>query len=164
MKKKILFYSISVLFSCGFYSFRGTSIDPEIKKIKISYFLNVSENIKANLDRDLTNNLTDLILNQTKLIVSENDYDIKISGKITRYEIKPISISANDQANQNRVSVSVEVNFENLLNKKDNYVSNFTRYADYDSNQNLVDVEESLLSRIVEEICEDIFNKTFVNW
>ena len=76
--------------SCGFYSFNGASVDAKIKNIYIHYFQNQSENFKANLDRDLTEKLTDLILDQTNLQISNNNYEIEIIGKITEYEIFPI--------------------------------------------------------------------------
>ena len=40
----------------------------------------------------------------------------------------------------------------------------FSRYKDYNSSQNLTDIEESLVNEITNEIVEDIFNKSVVNW
>ena len=74
------------------------------------------------------------------------------------------SISSNDFANQNRLSISVNVDFKNYINEKENYNQNFTRYVDYKSDQNLEEIESELTDQILEEICIDIFNKTFVNW
>ena len=34
----------------------------------------------------------------------------------------------------------------------------------YDSAQNIIDIEDDLIDQILNEICEDIFNKTFLNW
>ena len=150
--------------SCGFYTFSGASISPEIKNIKISYFINEAENFKANLDRDITQKLTDFIIEQTDLSVNNDNYEIEINGKITSYDITPISISSNDFANQNRLSISVNIDFKNYINEKENYNQKFTRYVDYKSDQNLEEIESELTDQILEEICIDIFNKTFVNW
>ena len=150
--------------SCGFYTFSGASISPEIKNIKISYFINEAENFKANLDRDITQKLTDFIIEQTDLSVNKDNYEIEINGKITSYDITPISISSNDFANQNRLSISVNIDFKNYINEKENYNQKFTRYVDYKSDQNLEEIESELNDQIIEEICIDIFNKTFVNW
>ena len=150
--------------SCGFYTFSGASISPEIKNIKISYFINEAENFKANLDRDITQKLTDFIIEQTDLSVNNDNYEIEINGKITSYDITPISISSNDFANQNRLSISVNIDFKNYINEKENYNQKFTRYVDYKSNQNIEEIESELNDQIIEEICIDIFNKTFVNW
>ena len=150
--------------SCGFYTFSGASISPEIKNIKISYFINEAENFKANLDRDITQKLTDFIIEQTDLSVNNDNYEIEINGKITSYDITPISISSNDFANQNRLSISVNIDFKNYINEKENYNQKFTRYVDYKSDQNIEEIESELNDQIIEEICIDIFNKTFVNW
>ena len=150
--------------SCGFYTFSGASISPEIKNIKISYFINEAENFKANLDRDITQKLTDFIIEQTDLSVNNDNYEIEINGKIISYDITPISISSNDFANQNRLSISVNIDFKNYINEKENYNQKFTRYVDYKSDQNIEEIESELNDQIIEEICIDIFNKTFVNW
>ena len=150
--------------SCGFYTFSGASISPEIKNIKISYFINEAENFKANLDRDITQKLTDFIIEQTDLSVNNDNYEIEINGKIISYDITPISISSNDFANQNRLSISVNIDFKNYINEKENYNQKFTRYVDYKSDQNIEEIESELSDQIIEEICIDIFNKTFVNW
>ena len=131
---------------------------------KINYFINEAENLKANLDRDITQKLTDFIIEQTDLSVNNNNYEIEINGKIISYDISPISISSNDFANQNRLSISVNIDFKNYINEKENYNQKFTRYVDYKSDQNLEEIESELTDQILEEICIDIFNKTFVNW
>ena len=150
--------------SCGFYTFSGASISPEIKNIKINYFINEAENLKANLDRDITQKLTDFIIEQTDLSVNNDNYEIEINGKIISYDITPISISSSDFANQNRLSISVNIDFKNYINEKENYNQKFTRYVDYKSDQNIEEIESELNDQIIEEICIDIFNKTFVNW
>ena len=156
-----LLFTIS---SCGFYTFSGASISAEIKNIKIGYFINEAENFKVNLDRDITQKLTDFIIEQTDLSVNNNNYEIEINGKIISYDISPISISSNDFANQNRLSISVNIDFKNYVNEKENYNQKFTRYVDYKSDQNIEEIESELNDQIIEEICIDIFNKTFVNW
>ena len=164
MKKFLYIPLLFIISSCGFYTFSGASISPEIKNIKISYFINEAENFKANLDRDITQKLTDFIIEQTDLSVNNDNYEIEINGKITSYDITPISISSNDFANQNRLSISVNIDFKNYINEKENYNQKFTRYVDYKSDQNLEEIESELTDQILEEICIDIFNKTFVNW
>ena len=164
MKKFLYIPLLFTISSCGFYTFSGASISAEIKNIKIGYFINEAENFKVNLDRDITQKLTDFIIEQTDLSVNNNNYEIEINGKIISYDISPISISSNDFANQNRLSISVNIDFKNYINEKENYNQKFTRYVDYKSDQNLEEIESELTDQILEEICIDIFNKTFVNW
>ena len=164
MKNFLYIPLLSIINSCGFYTFSGASISAEIKNIKIGYFINEAENFKVNLDRDITQKLTDFIIEQTDLSVNNNNYEIEINGKIISYDISPISISSNDFANQNRLSISVNIDFKNYINEKENYNQKFTRYVDYKSDRKLEEIESELTDQILEEICIDIFNKTFVNW
>ncbi len=164
MKKFIYIPFLLIINSCGFYTFSGASISNEVKNIKINYFVNEAENFKANLDRDITQKLTDIIIDQTNIGINNDNYEIEINGKIISYDVSPISISSNDIANQNRLSISVNIDFKNYIYEKENYNQKFTRYVDYKSDQNLEEIENELIDQILEEICIDIFNKTFVNW
>ena len=40
----------------------------------------------------------------------------------------------------------------------------FSRYRDYESSQNFSEIEEILIEEISNELIEDIFNKSVVNW
>tara|TARA_B100000900_G_scaffold336371_1_gene298115 strand:+ start:648 stop:1142 length:495 start_codon:yes stop_codon:yes gene_type:complete len=164
LKKFIYIPFLLIINSCGFYTFSGASISNEVKNIKINYFVNEAENFKANLDRDITQKLTDIIIDQTNIGINNDNYEIEINGKIISYDVSPISISSNDIANQNRLSISVNIDFKNYIYEKENYNQKFTRYVDYKSDQNLEEIENELIDQILEEICIDIFNKTFVNW
>ena len=78
-------------------------------------------------------------------------------------EIKTISIASfPNQASLVQPSLS-QVFTEKL---KDKFVSqtNLTRYADYDSKQNLSTVENQLISEICNQLVDDIFNKAMINW
>ena len=158
------FFSICLVCSCNFYSFTGASVGTGVERIKIEYFKNDAKNYKSNIDVIITNKLTDLVLNQTNLEINKKKFEIEITGKIINYEIVPISISSDDLANLNRLRIEVLVECTNFVNKGESYKQNFTRYADYDSAQNIIDIEDDLIDQILNEICEDIFNKTFLNW
>jgi hypothetical protein len=63
-----------------------------------------------------------------------------------------------------RFSISVRVKFTNVIEPDNSYEQTFSRYADYDSNLDLSQVESKLSEEIVKMIVEDIFNQAFVNW
>ena len=85
-------------------------------------------------------------------------------GYISDYQITPISISSNDQANQNRLSIKVFVRFNNLLENDKSFEKSFNRFADFDSNIELSNIEEDLMDEIIIELVNDIFNTAVVNW
>ena len=88
----------------------------------------------------------------------------RFEGYIIEYQITPISINSNDQANQNRLSIKVFVRFNNLIENDKSFEKNFSRFADFDSNLELSNIEEDLMDEIIIELINDIFNTAVVNW
>ena len=75
-----------------------------------------------------------------------------------------MAIQSNEIAGQNRLTISVKVDFENIYDNQYNFSNTFSRYKDYESSQNLSEIEEVLIDGITNELIEDIFNKSVVNW
>ena len=74
-------------------------------------------------------------------------------------------MSAQEIATQNRLTVTVRVNFSNRKYPEDDFEGkSFSAYADYDSTNSLDAVESSLCAEIVEKLVEDIFNATVAQW
>ena len=150
--------------SCRFYSFTGASISTDVKTVTIQHFPNRAATIEPTLSQHFTEKLKDAFLGQTSLTLEPNGADLNFSGSIVKYEVKPIAIQANEQAAQNRLTIAVKVTFENIKDNSKNFDQQFSRYADYDSSQNLADIEADLIEEITTELVEDIFNKAVVNW
>lgn len=152
------------LCSCGIYSFNGASISNQTKTISIDYFKNSASTVQPILSQVMTEKLKDYFTQQTNLSIDENNGDLKFKGEITKYEIKPMAIQSNEVAGQNRLTISVKVDFENIYENEYNFSHTFSRYKDYESTQNFSEIEEFLINEISDEIVEDIFNKSVVNW
>ena len=75
-----------------------------------------------------------------------------------------MAIQANEQAAQNRLTITIRLIYTNNKDITKNFEKDFSRYSDYMSNQSLNDIEDSLIEQITSELSEDIFNKAFVNW
>ena len=164
MKKFIFTCLFLNFFSCNFYSFTGASISPEIKNFSVSYFPNKSEIINASLSTIFTEKLKEIFVRQTNLIHVSNNGDLSFQGEIIGYSIKPISISSDETARQNRLTIKILVEFINSSDDNLNFKSTFTRYKDFPSDQDFNEFEEIFLEEICDEIVEDIFNKAVVNW
>jgi len=165
MKKNIfLFFVLTTILSCGIYSFNGASISSKTKTITVNYFKNTASTIQPTLSQVLTEKLKDYFTQQTNLKIDENNGDLIFKGEITKYEIKPMAIQSNEVAGQNRLTISVKVDFENLFDSEYNFSHTFSRYRDYESSQSLSEIEEVLIDGITNELIEDIFNKSVVNW
>ena len=163
-RKLLAIVLAAFLSACGFYSFTGASISPDVKTVSVQYFPNRAATIQPTLSQVFTERLKDYFLEQTNLSLEADVGDLNFSGEIVKYEIKPIAIQANEQAAQNRLTIVVKVKFENTKDESKNFEQKFSRYADYDSSQSLANVEEDLIEQITNELAEDIFNKAVVNW
>jgi hypothetical protein len=158
-----LLLSIS-LNSCGIYSFTGASIPAEAKTVSVQYFNNKAATVQPTLSQVFTERLKDMFLEQTNLTLNENEGDLAFSGYISKYQIKPMAIKVNETAGQNRLTIAVKVIYKNSLDSENNFEQTFSRYHDYDSAENISDIENTLIEEITNELVEDVFNKAFVNW
>ena len=151
--------------SCGIYSFTGTSIQPEVTTVTINYFEYQALKVNPSLSNDLTTALQEKFLRLTKLEQVDMDGDIEISGAITGYDVKATAITANEQASQNRLTVTVKISFTNRQFPTDDFQDkSFSAYADFDATQQLDAVEASLCEEIIEQLCDNMFNATVANW
>lgn len=163
-KLKYIIACIAFISSCGIYTFTGADIHPDAKTISISYFQNQATLVQPMLSQKFTDALQDRFIQQTSLNLIQSNGDLQFEGYISDYQVKPISISSDDQANQNRLSIKIFVRFKNLIEPDKSYEQSFNRYADFDSSLSLSNVEENLIDEIIIELIEDIFNKAVVNW
>lgn len=164
MKKTLSILSLFLLSSCGFYSFTGASISPDVKTFSVKYFQNKANTINASLSNSFTEKLKDYFSTQTNLQQIDSDGDLSFEGEIISYTIKPIAIKANETARLNRLSIKIKVSFINKFDEKLSFNSSFIRYKDFPSEEDLSSVEDLYMEQICDEIVEDIFNKSVVNW
>ena len=167
MMKRILIGLVAALTvaSCGIYSFSGTSIQPDVKTITIPYVEYKALRVNPSLSSDMTEALQEKFRKLTRLEQVDVDGDLELICEITGYDVKATAITADEQAAQNRLTVTSKVNFTNNKYPEDN-VSNksFSAYEDFDATQSLDAVESTLCETIVEKLVEDIFNATVAQW
>ena len=154
-----------IVHSCGIYSFTGTSIQPEVKTVTINYFEYKALKVNPSLSNQMTEAMQDKFLKLTKLEQVELDGDLEITGAVTGYDVKATAITANEQASQNRLTVTVKISFVNRKYPEDDFENkSFSAYADFAATESLDAVEASLCEEIIEKLCDDMFNATVANW
>ncbi|WP_299009511.1 LptE family protein [uncultured Tenacibaculum sp.] len=168
MKKTLyilsLFISLTTIIGCGAYSFTGGNTG-DAKTIQVDFFSNQAPLVEPILSQKFTQDLQDLFTRQTNLTLVKAGGDLHFSGEIVDYRITPMSATAQQTAAQNRLTVSVNVNFVNALEEKDNFEKRFSFYYDYGANQQLTgSVLETALDEIIERITQDIFNASVAKW
>jgi hypothetical protein len=168
--KKILYivcYSLLILFTTGCkikYSLNGATIPIEAKTVSVGYFENNTTLGSPAISQKFTEKLRDVVSTQTNLALMNQSGDLKFEGAIINYNIAPVAIQSNDQAANNRLTVTVNVKYSNRFDVSKNFEQNFTRFADYKANTTISSQEDALLSEINRQLTEDIFNRAFNNW
>ncbi len=169
MIKKILQLGIIVVIltlqNCSIkYSFTGINLHPNDKTVCIKYIQNRAPLINPTLSQRLTDGLKDRFVSQTNLEMTDYNADLTFEGEITGYKTVPTAITTDQQAAYNRLTVTVKMKYTSVNLPKSSFESSFSRYADFESSKLLTDVEDELTNQIVEELIDDIFNKSVVNW
>lgn len=160
----ILLISI-ILNSCKIYSFTGASVSADLKTIAVENFVNKSQNGNTFITQDLTDKLKNRFVNETPLKLTNIDADIEIKGTLLNYAVSSQAPTGGTSlAALNRLTLTVKVEFINNKNEQENWEQNFSRFADYPSTSNLLQVERELVDDINRQLSDDIFNKAFVNW
>ena len=150
--------------SCGIYSFTGTNIQPDVKTITIPYVEYKALRVNPSLSNDMTEALQDKFRKLTSLEQVDVDGDLELVCEITGYEVTPAAVTANEVAAQNRLTVTVKIEFSNRKYPEDDVSKSFSAYEEYDSNNSLDAVESALCETIIDKIVEDIFNATVAQW
>ncbi len=156
--------SLLAVSGCGIYSFSGTSIQPDVKSISVEYFENNALRVNPSLSSSLTDALIDQYRKFTGLDILSEAGDMNVFGEITNYDTKPMAVTADEVASQNRLTITVKIYFTNRLHPEEDFEKSFSAYADYDSTQLLDAVESTLCEEIIEILVEDIYNATVANW
>lgn len=142
----------------------GASIPENLNTFSVEYINNRAPLINPNLSQTITDGLKDRIQKESRLVLNEEQGDIAFSGNITGYSTKAMALKADAVSAQTRLTVTVKIRCRNFKDPKKDWEQSFSAYQDYDSENNLSDVEDNLVELIVEELTENIFNKAFADW
>lgn len=169
---------ITLISQCKLPSFSlkaGGKSNDEVpgKTIQVDFFENRSSLASSNSAIVLTEGIRDIVLTQSKKELVAESGDWVIEGVISDYQIKPISIQAgSEDAAQNRLTMTVRFSWEYLGEDRealedssayelvgiDQVVSS---YVDYDSSSDFNAVEDELLTELVRQLSQDIYDKIF---
>ena len=151
--------------ACGIYSFTGTSIQPDVNTITIPYVEYRALRVNPALSNQMTEALQEKFRRLTRLEQVDVDGALELLCEITGYDVKATAVTADELASQNRLTVTVKVNFTNNKYPEDNVENkSFSAYEDFDATLTLDSVEGGLCESIVDKLVEDIFNATVAQW
>ena len=168
-KTRILLFSLCavLLTGCGVaikYSLSGASIPPDAKTFSVAYFPNNATMVSPILSSTLTEALVDIFTRRTRLTQVDEGGDFAFEGEITNYSSTTSSVSSDEYALLNRLTITVKVRFTNALDESMSFNRTFTAFEDYESTQLLTEVEGTLIPLIVDKLVTDIFQASASNW
>jgi hypothetical protein len=100
------------------------------------------------------------------LKLAERKGELTFSGTIVDYRTAPVAVQsgAAETASLNRLTITVKVSYVNSLEPDLSFEKTFSKFADFDANQDLFSIEESLWSLINEQLTQEIYNASVGNW
>lgn len=147
------------------YRFNGASIDyTTTKTIQIDNFPIRSAYVWAPMQSIFQNRLTDVYANQTKLRQVKKNGDLQLAGEIVAFDQFNKGISSEGYSSQVQLRMTVNVRFVNNKKHTDDFERQFTANSEYDASQQLNAVQEELVTQMVKDIVDQIFNATVANW
>lgn len=166
LKTSILCIVSVFIVSCSVsYKFNGASIDySKTKAIQLENFPIRSSYVWAPMASIFNNQLKDQFANNTRLIQVKRNGDLKIEGEITQYNQRNKAVTSEGSSAQTELSMTVNVRFTNNVNHSEDFERQFTASATYENTQSLSAVQEELVTQMVKEITDQIFNATVANW
>lgn len=157
--------SLGIFVACTVsYKFTGTSINYDlIKTIQISNIPNRAPYGWAPMEAIFNNKLQDLYASQTRLKLVKRDGDLQLAGEITGYDQYNKSISADGFSSQVQLKMTVNIRF---VNNKTNqsWERQFSATTQYEASQQLSAVQEELVTEMVKDLTDQIFNATVADW
>jgi len=160
----LLFLTFLLVGQPSCYSFKGISIDPSISTFYVTIFDNLSNDAPPTLGQDFTEVLRDKIRNESRLNLKEVDPDIDFTGAVSSFRVSAEAPEPGETTSFNRLTITVSVDYVNNRDDENKWKRSFSYFANFDANQNLLDVQDQLINTINDQIVEDIFNFAFTDW
>jgi hypothetical protein len=151
--------------SCGIYSPYGAQTGGA-RTFSVDYFTPVASLASPAVAQRFTEALKDVVQRQSTLRWESTGGELHFSGRIVGYEVTTSAVSGGESetATQNRLTVQVQVVYNNALDAELNFERTFSKFADFPADRNLFDVEEELTEQINEQLVQEVFNASLGNW
>ncbi|MDA0378283.1 MAG: LptE family protein [Bacteroidetes bacterium] len=149
---------------CAWYSFTGASIPEHLQTVAIPLVEDNTVSTVTGLDDEMTRLLVDRFVRQTRLNLEtdEQSADALLRVVINRYTNQPTSVSGQEQATRNRVTVAVQVTWVDQTTGTDLVSRSFSAFEEYDPFD--PSQEETAAFAALEKIADDVFTAATSNW
>lgn len=164
----ILFLFITaVIFNfkgCCFYSFTGASVPEHLKTIAIPVADDRSGSGEYGLRESFTNELTQKFIEDNNLnITDRTTANSVLECVISSYSDAPAIVTAGENVQTRRITISVAVVFRDLVKRKTIYERTFSNFGEYPSGGSN-EQRRSAIQTAIDRITDDILLDTVSGW
>ena len=156
-----------VLSACSIsYKFNGSSIDyTKVKTISFENFPNRSMAfVWGPMESMFNTALQDAFMRQTRLKQVSRNGDLQFSGEITNYDAYNKGVGSDGYSMMAELRMTVKVSFVNTINHADDFDQQFQASREYDASQQMAAVQEELVTQMIKDIVDQVFNASVANW
>ena len=139
-----------LLSSCGYHlAGYGSTLPSHIRAISIPVFKNSSS--EPNIQRDATDAIRRAFISDGRLKVTDTSKaDLLMRGTLTNYQLRGVSFSSEDSAEEYIVRLGIQVELYDRMKKKIIFNQTFTTQWDYRSTSSVVDSESEKYTALKE--------------
>jgi hypothetical protein len=95
----------------------------------------------------------------------EQDGELQFEGAITGYQISANTVKGGaETAALNRLTIQVKIKYTNQIEPNYSFEKTFSKFADFEADQDLFTVQEDLWKLINEQLVQEIYNASVGNW
>lgn len=165
-KTVLLVLAVCSLSGCFRYSFTGTSIPEDVNSIFIPFFADQSTSGIGDLSDRLNQALINRFVNQTRLQLANSraQADAVLEGSIVSYRNAPFSISGDEQAEQNEITITVRATFQYTREDQAEWTSSFSGKGTYDPIENPIEGETNAAEEALTQVVNNMFNDAVSGW
>ncbi len=166
MKRLFLLILSALIFqSCGIYSFRGNNPPEGIKTVAVPLFNDNSGFAESGLKEQFTDQLKNKIISDNTLrLVDKTIADGVITCTISGVRDDALVISGNENVTKRKITITVNVVFENLKKQKKIWDRNYENWGEYNSSTNSFSERQAGITLARDKITDDILNDIISNW
>jgi hypothetical protein len=163
--QSILIWMLSLtLASCGIYSLTGGQFSGA-KTFSVNYLKPQTALATPIYAQRLTEGLKDVMLAQSPLKLVEQQGELQFEGIITGYSVSANTIKGGaETAALNRLTIQVKIKYTNTIESNYSFEKTFSKFADFEADQDLFSVQEDLWKTINDQLTQEIYNASVGNW
>ena len=149
---RFLFITLAAILTagCGYHLVGyGSSLPNHIKTIAIPTFKNSS--IEPNIHRDVTDSIRRAFISDGRLkLIDARRADLIIKGTLIKYQLQPVSFSAQDTVDEYIVRLGVQIEAYDRIKKKLLFKQEFNPQWDYRVTSSVVDSESARNTALIQ--------------